>query len=95
MRLSSFAAVAAVVVARVFASPGVTFRSHEKRSVAPPEWIKRSTLDLKTVIPVRIALQQQNLENAEKFLWEVAHPKSPNYGKHWDARKIATTFAPR
>ena len=94
MRLSSLAAVAAVV-ARAFASPGVPLRLHEKRTVAPPEWIKRSTLNLTTVIPVRIALQQQNLHNAEKFLFEVSNPRSENYGRHWDARKVAETFAPR
>ncbi|EON95925.1 putative subtilisin-like protein [Phaeoacremonium minimum UCRPA7] len=47
------------------------------------------------VLPVRIGLAQQNLHRAEEFISEVAHPESPNYGKHWSPEKIIETFAPK
>ena len=43
---------------------------------------------------MRIALKQSNLEKAEEYLMDVSHPKSPNYGQHWSAKKVAETFAP-
>lgn len=30
----------------------------------------------------------------QEFINEVAHPSSPNYGKHWTAKQVAETFAP-
>ena len=46
------------------------------------------------VLPVRIGLKQQNLHNAEQYLMDVSDPRSPNYGRHWSADKVAETFAP-
>ena len=43
---------------------------------------------------MRIALKQSNLDKAEEYLMEVSHPKSPKYGQHWSAKKVAETFAP-
>jgi len=43
---------------------------------------------------MRVALKQQNLEHAEAFIMDVADPKSPNFGKHWSADRVAKTFAP-
>jgi tripeptidyl-peptidase-1 len=45
-------------------------------------------------IPLRFALVQPNIENIEEYLYEVSHPDSPNYGKHWNASQVAVKFAP-
>jgi tripeptidyl-peptidase I len=67
---------------------------HEKRDSAPHYWQKRSRAPLKDRLPIRIGLRQRNLENAESYIYDVADPRSPNFGKHWSAEKIANTFAP-
>lgn len=81
----------------VFSSPhpAVHHVLHEKRHSAPPQWVKRSKLDTRTVVPVRIALNQRNLHRAEDFMYDVSHPKSLKYGQHWTPRQIAEAFAPR
>ena len=79
----------------VFASPVFHHVLHEKRHSPPPQWLKRSKLNPDTIIPVRIALNQRNLDRAEDFLYDVAHPRSLKYGQHWTARQVAEAFAPR
>jgi tripeptidyl-peptidase-1 len=66
----------------------------EKRDFAPHAWIKRSKLDGDMVLPVRIALAQNNLHRAEEFILQVAGPSSPKYGQHWTPQQVAKTFAP-
>ncbi|RDI89307.1 hypothetical protein Vi05172_g412 [Venturia inaequalis] len=80
----------------VFSSPypAVHHILHEKRHSAPPQWEKRSKLDTRTVVPVRIALNQRNLHKAEDFIYDVSHPKSLKYGQHWTPKEIAEAFAP-
>jgi tripeptidyl-peptidase-1 len=79
----------------VSSSPTAGHVLHEKRSSPPPLWVKRSKLDSRTVIPVKIGLNQRNLERAEDFIYDVSHPRSQTYGQHWTAKQIAETFAPR
>ncbi|KAI0451280.1 peptidase S8/S53 domain-containing protein [Xylaria acuta] len=67
---------------------------HEKRDGAPHLWQKRDRATPSQVLPIRIGLRQRNLENAESYIYEVADPTSPNFGKHWSAEKVANTFAP-
>lgn len=67
---------------------------HERRSRLPTQWRKNAKLHGDSLMPLRIALAQSNLDRADEFLMEVSHPDSPNYGKHWSAKKIAETFAP-
>ena len=47
-----------------------------------------------TEISLFSRLTQNNIHRVEEFLMDVSHPKSPNYGKHWTADKIAETFSP-
>jgi tripeptidyl-peptidase-1 len=89
--LHFLAAWSALVYEQVFAHHVL----HEKRSAPPPDWSKRSLLDAKSVIPLKFALHQSNMHLAEKFLMDVSHPKSENYGRHWTPRKVAETFASR
>ena len=53
---------------------------HEKRESRPHQWMKRDRAAGDYVLPIRIALRQKNLENAEKYIYDVSDPTSPNYG---------------
>ena len=67
---------------------------HERRSSVPSGWTVARKLDASAVVPLRFALSQSNLENLEEYLYDVSHPNSPNYGKHWSPDEVAATFAP-
>ncbi|KAF8132082.1 peptidase S8/S53 domain-containing protein [Boletus edulis] len=67
---------------------------HERRSHIPSGWSLARRHDASAVVPLRFALAQSNVENIEEYLYDVSHPSSPNYGKHWSAAKVASTFAP-
>lgn len=54
---------------------------HEKRDGEPHLWQKRDRATPSQVLPIRIGLRQRNLENAESYIYEVADPTSPNFGK--------------
>ena len=54
---------------------------HEKRDGAPIAWKKYGRAAGHERIPVRIALKQRNLEHADRFLDQISHPDSPNYGQ--------------
>jgi tripeptidyl-peptidase-1 len=45
-------------------------------------------------LPLRIALKQSNIESVGEFLYDVSHPESANYGKHWTAGEISRKFSP-
>lgn len=40
-------------------------------------------------------LKQKNIDHIEKWLMDVSHPGSSNYGKHWTPQKVADAFAPK
>ncbi len=65
---------------------------HESRRSLPADWspVRRAEPDL--TLPLRIGLVQPNLNDIESMLLDVSHPDSSNYGKHWSAAKVATTF---
>jgi tripeptidyl-peptidase-1 len=67
---------------------------HERRGRLPTHWRKDTEIHGDAVLPMRIALSQSNLHQAEEFLMDVSHPESPNFGKHWSAKQVAETFAP-
>lgn len=85
----------AALAAGVAASPFVPHVVHERRSGAPHGWIKRSRLQRNAVLPMKVGLKQSNLERGYEYLNDVSHPTSPNFGKHWSAKQVAETFAPR
>lgn len=68
---------------------------HEEASPLQGVWSKFYRLHQDATLPVRIGLTQQNLHRAEEFINDVAHPASPNYGKHWSAHEVVEMFKPR
>ncbi|TFK53218.1 subtilisin-like protein [Heliocybe sulcata] len=81
----------ALVVAEPLLSPHVL---HEKRSHTPAGWTRSHKHDVAAVLPLRIGLTQNNMDRLEELLLDVSHPESPNFGKHWNAGKVAETFRP-
>ncbi|KAF9474366.1 subtilisin-like protein [Pholiota conissans] len=67
---------------------------HEKRSHLPTGWSLSRRHTPYALFPLRFGLRQSNLEHLDKFLMDVAHPDSPNYGKHWMPDEVAKMFAP-
>ena len=86
----------AALAASAFASPLNAIHSvHERRDGLPHGWTKRSELDRRAVLPMKIALSQSNLDKGSKWLREVSHPDLESYGEHWSAEDVANAFAPR
>ncbi|KIJ66024.1 hypothetical protein HYDPIDRAFT_87864 [Hydnomerulius pinastri MD-312] len=67
---------------------------HEKRTHIPTGWSLKRRHDTSATVPLRFALAQSNIEDIGKYLMEVSHPKSENYGKHWSAGDVLKKFAP-
>ncbi|KAH9221158.1 Pro-kumamolisin, activation domain-containing protein [Leptodontidium sp. 2 PMI_412] len=68
---------------------------HEKRDATTShQWVKREQIPSSAILPMRIGLKQQNLENGHDYLMDIAHPDSPKYGKHWTAEEVIQKFAP-
>lgn len=67
---------------------------HEKRTTLHPRWTKGDRVGSTTVLPVRIGLAQNNLDDIYDHLMSISHPSSPSYGKHWSAQDVADTFKP-
>ncbi|KAI0102716.1 peptidase S8/S53 domain-containing protein [Nemania sp. FL0031] len=77
-----------------FGQPTSDYEIHEKRSNAPVHWTKISEASGDSPIDLRFALKQSNLENAEKYMHEVSHPESKNFGRFWTPQEVISTFAP-
>ncbi|KAJ8520505.1 hypothetical protein ONZ45_g2694 [Pleurotus djamor] len=88
---SFFLAAHAAILPKTNSHPTVV---HEKRNALPLGWQLTRRYEPSTTIPLKFALTQSNLDKLEDYLNEVSHPKSPSYGDHWTAGKIAETFAP-
>ena len=67
---------------------------HERRTHVPAGWTLKRRYDPSTVIPLRFALTQRNIDDIGKHLMEVSHPESEKYGKHWSAGDVLEMFAP-
>ncbi|CZT06100.1 related to serine protease [Rhynchosporium graminicola] len=68
---------------------------HEKRdSTNYHQWVRRGKISPSAILPVRIGLKQQNLENGHDYLLDISHPDSPMYGKHWTSEEVIQKFAP-
>jgi tripeptidyl-peptidase I len=67
---------------------------HEKRNHVPAGWSHSHKYHAAAVLPLRFALSQPNLHSIDKYINDIAHPDSPNYGNHWTAAEVAEKFAP-
>ncbi|CAF0856154.1 unnamed protein product [Adineta steineri] len=72
-----------------------TYVIHERREHLPLHWNKHDKADRNVILPMRIGLVQQNLENMEEELMKVSDPTSPNYGRHLTPAQVADMFAPK
>ncbi|WQF82909.1 Putative peptidase S53, activation domain, Sedolisin domain, peptidase S8/S53 domain superfamily [Colletotrichum destructivum] len=98
MKLSAVATLLTALAAVAFANPVTRSHKHvvhEERHPARSEWAKNHRLHTMARLPVRIGLAQSNLHRANEFMNNVAHPDSPNYGRHWTHDEIINMFAPR
>lgn len=95
MHFSTLFSAAAFAAAAIASPLGHIHTIHEKRNELPHGWTKRSELDRRAVLPMKIALSQSNLDRGWEWLREVSHPESEKYGEHWSAEDVAEAFAPR
>jgi tripeptidyl-peptidase-1 len=65
----------------VASSPSSTHAVHEKRHALPVAWTKHSRAPRDAILPVRIGLNQRNLEHSDRFLEDISDPDSPNFGE--------------
>jgi len=83
------------LAANVIADPIISPRKlHEKRTHIPAGWTRARKHEPSASIPLRFALTQSNIQDIETLLYDVSHPDSSNYGKHWSPGQIAAKFAP-
>jgi tripeptidyl-peptidase-1 len=66
---------------------------HERRAAEPVAWGKRR-VGADKVLPLRIGLKQQNMDQLENLLSSVSHPDSPLYGQHWTPARVVDFFSP-
>ena len=89
------ASLLAALFAEALAAPTFTAGGsvlHEKRGAEPHQWTKRTKAHSTDILPMRIGLTQNNLENADQYIYEVAHPESPKYGSFFhDAQNESHT----
>ncbi|GJJ14048.1 hypothetical protein Clacol_008305 [Clathrus columnatus] len=66
---------------------------HEKRDGVPTGWVPVQLLEPGSVVRVRFALKQSNIDKLDDYLMDIAHPESKNYGQLWTQKQIMDTFA--
>ncbi|KAL8637835.1 MAG: hypothetical protein Q9228_004943 [Teloschistes exilis] len=94
MHLLRYLVPSAIAYLATAAPAPVNHVLHEKRESAPRAWAKRDRVNPTIVLPVRIGLTQNNLENGPSLLDEVSNPASSKYGQHYTAEEIHDLFAP-
>jgi tripeptidyl-peptidase-1 len=78
-----------------FDASGATARTHERRIVHDADsWLDSRKLEGTTLVPLRIALKQQNLHTLSDHLMSVSDPGSSAYGQHWSHQDLIETFSP-
>ena len=86
---SAITIISLALAASAAALPSSTHVLHEKRS-SSSSWTKlhEVKLDERIILPVRIGLAETNLDSGYEMLMDIAHPRSPNYGKHWSVEQV-------
>ena len=85
-----------VAVASIFAGVQAHLRSqsdlqvHESRTVVPPGYSLASPASPETVLQLRVALAQNNIDGLIDALYDVSNPDSPNYGQYLTKDQVST-----
>ncbi len=61
-------------------------------STMPGRWRLSGRADPDALVKLTFAVRQKNLHRLDELLHDVAHPASPRYGHHYDARRMRATF---
>lgn len=81
------------LAASVLASPTPNYAVHEKRDALPYGWEKLERLDRRSIMPMRIALKQRNLDRGYgMYLEYIGNKPGPNMGTY---RTPQRGFTPR
>lgn len=95
MHLSSwFAVMSVATLASCRAVPNTATPHESVTSWTASREEKQERLSADKILPMRIALKQQNLDQGEDWLMDVADPDSPRYGQHWTAEDVIAAFQP-
>ncbi|KAJ4416113.1 hypothetical protein N0V82_006957 [Gnomoniopsis sp. IMI 355080] len=57
-------------------------------------WEKKSKVKKSALLPMRIGLRQNNLQEGHDLLMDRSNPESPNFGQRMDPREVIEFFAP-
>jgi tripeptidyl-peptidase-1 len=87
-----FPTILLVIADVALAAPVTDLIMHEKRT--PTNHLRRRRVDGDSILPVRIALSQSNLEKGYDHLMKISDPESDRYGRHWSTEEIHREFAP-
>ncbi|PSS03203.1 Pro-kumamolisin [Coniella lustricola] len=102
MRFNIITSVVATLAVAADAKPLAKFQRgplrhvvHEEVPAVHSKWQKDHRMHYTATLPVKIGLAQQNLHRAEEFIYDVANPNSPNYGRHWSPAEVIEMFKPK
>lgn len=71
MKSALFTAALVALIGNVGASPTPKYAVHEKRASSSRTWIRGERVERDAVLPIRIGLTQNNLDDGERFLMDV------------------------
>lgn len=71
MKSLLFAIVGALATLTAAVPTPPTYALHEKRSSLPKSWVRGNRVESDSILPVRIGLTQNNLENGYTHLMDV------------------------
>ncbi|KAH8688998.1 putative protease S8 tripeptidyl peptidase I [Talaromyces proteolyticus] len=67
---------------------------HERRSYTPASWIKRSQAPRDMLLPIRVGISSQNIDQGHDYLMDISDPTSENFGRHWTPEQVHDFFSP-
>ncbi|KAL7920723.1 Pro-kumamolisin, activation domain-containing protein [Trichoderma austrokoningii] len=82
------------VVAEKFVQVSLAEHVVHERAVSTNDWAKQGNINPHGLLPVRIGLTQQNLDQGHEMLMERSTPGSPKYGQHMTQEEVVNLFAP-
>ncbi|KAL7907816.1 putative Tripeptidyl-peptidase sed1 [Trichoderma velutinum] len=74
--------------------PG-SHRLHERQNPNwESQWEKQGRIPTYGLLPMRIGLEQSNIDEGARRLQKISNPRSPDYGKHMSPEEVIEMFAP-